>query len=737
MRNILFVFILVRATLALSAATPAKEWQELREQAARTKTAAAYLDVCDYYVNNFPAPYASLKVYFDSAHWAAVKEKSPLSLGRYYSTYANYYYYQDTLSLFRSYKLKALSLYKQIDSYEDMATCYSDLGLYYNCIGNTKAERGYLRKGLSILEEHKLENSDFTVMLSNMSISYLYDAMFPQAMQYARKAYQHATAQKDTAMMIEAVNTQGVIYRKQSQIDECVKKYEEALHLCEATGMIRRFPVIYLNISVAYSECSRHKEAVFFADKARSAALKVNDSRTLCKLYTIYRNSLKAEGKYEAAADSTKKGLSYALRIQRPSDCLEAYMSLATIYSHINKLDSATLYLNKAETLVGEQGKNLLLEDYYSKKGSVYVKMNRFREAIPLFLKALDSSREGNKHIDMEVLYHNISRCYAKLGEHKNAYLYLDSSYNAKEKVYNADMQERLSNLSVKYKTQEKELKIRQLTQAKLEQETQNIQRRNQFLIILIILVFLLGILAYYLQGLKLKNIRLANEAREEERKFQILQKETEARLTRKYIDGLEGERKRLAKELHDGVCSDLLGLQMMFSSAASLTPDFKERFLSLLQKTGKDIRDISHELMPPAFQYATIDEILSDYIFHLNGAIPSLDISYQSSKEADWGCVPAAIGYELYRIVQETLHNIYKHADTPYAKVNLTLEKETLILKIIHGNTGKQFASKGEGIGLRTIHERVQSMNGELEWIQTEKTRGILIWLHLPAKEV
>ena len=74
--------------------------------------------------------------------------------------------------------------------------------------------------------------------------------------------------------------------------------------------------------------------------------------------------------------------------------------------------------------------------------------------------------------------------------------------------------------------------------------------------------ILLLGSL-YARQRQRARIAVLANAANEKEREFLELQKETEQRLTRKYIDGLESERERMATELHDDVCNSLLALEM------------------------------------------------------------------------------------------------------------------------------------------------------------------------------
>lgn len=96
------------------------------------------------------------------------------------------------------------------------------------------------------------------------------------------------------------------------------------------------------------------------------------------------------------------------------------------------------------------------------------------------------------------------------------------------------------------------------------------------------------------------------------------MQKDTEQRLTRKYIDGLESERERMASELHDDVCNSMLALELEFRDMPSDISKELKPHLEVLSGLRERLRTLSHELMPPVFQYATIDEMLADYIFHL-----------------------------------------------------------------------------------------------------------------------
>lgn len=135
------------------------------------------------------------------------------------------------------------------------------------------------------------------------------------------------------------------------------------------------------------------------------------------------------------------------------------------------------------------------------------------------------------------------------------------------------------------------------------EEEAQQklMYRRILYVSVLGLLLVLLLVLLYVRQRQKVRIIKLAQAASEKERQFLALQKETEQRLTRKYIDGLESERERIAEDLHDDVCNNLLAFEMsMRSLFEESNASMIDEQLDRLKEVREHLRNISHELMPP-----------------------------------------------------------------------------------------------------------------------------------------
>ncbi len=203
-------------------------------------------------------------------------------------------------------------------------------------------------------------------------------------------------------------------------------------------------------------------------------------------------------------------------------------------------------------------------------------------------------------------------------------------------------------------------------------------------------------------------------------------QKNREAERQRKesYIEGMEQERSRLARELHDGVSNQLLAIEMKLN-ADGLT----EQTMQLLNESREQVRRFSHELMPPEFEHATLDEILQDYAWKMDGT-HNCHISYQSSPEdTDWSQLPHEKAYEIYRIVQEALTNALKHAKATEISVIMCLTGHHLEVSVCDKGSRNSLLS-GDGIGLRTMRQRAESIGATLNYNPTEEGGYVVLTL-------
>lgn len=217
------------------------------------------------------------------------------------------------------------------------------------------------------------------------------------------------------------------------------------------------------------------------------------------------------------------------------------------------------------------------------------------------------------------------------------------------------------------------------------------------------------------LSGLALITLlTLRHKKRIAEKKIELLKQENELNSARRYIEGLEEECKYFAKELHDGIANDLLGLQMKIETSASKGNE--QELASLVSKLRNNVRNISHELMPPEFEHLSLDQILDRYAAKLTENT-GIEVSYHPTENNASRHLPNETAYELYRIVQELTMNIVKHASASHIVISLRADNEnkyTLQITDNGKNANKQqtATNNNDGIGLRTVNDRIRAIN-------------------------
>lgn len=297
-----------------------------------------------------------------------------------------------------------------------------------------------------------------------------------------------------------------------------------------------------------------------------------------------------------------------------------------------------------------------------------------------------------------------------------------------------------ISTLRVKYNLDQAERSVKQLTVLNEQRARINLLAIGMVILALIVIFLLIvryrsrqRLNAHLLQiaGLKQQEADLTIKLQkakleEKEKEFQVMVGEAQQRRVQYYLEGLEVERSRLARELHDNVSNELVAIRMRIEGGESKP----EEVMETLKTLHTEVRAISHDLMPPVFKYATLPEILEDYVSQRTKT-GKTQITLSVQPVEAWEKIPQSIGLEIYRIIQEVTGNALKHAEA--SQIGIALWQEGDRMKITVSDNGKGFDDKQHttGIGMNIIRERVQSLGGLLT-INTTPGKGTEIVVEL-----
>jgi len=207
--------------------------------------------------------------------------------------------------------------------------------------------------------------------------------------------------------------------------------------------------------------------------------------------------------------------------------------------------------------------------------------------------------------------------------------------------------------------------------------------------------------------------------------------------LTGKLLEAQEEERKRIGRELHDGLNQQLAMFSVELGLLARQVPggagELRESILNLrhrAEELSNDLRLITHQLHPAALEHlgliSALRSLCGEFSRHEG-------IRVWFSVEKEMGRVPAEIAICLYRIAQEALRNVAKHSGSRVAWVRITANRDEIELSIEDKGVGfKLHTTQTAGLGLVSMQERVQIVQGKIN-IKSAPGVGTMIQVYVP----
>jgi two-component system NarL family sensor kinase len=183
-----------------------------------------------------------------------------------------------------------------------------------------------------------------------------------------------------------------------------------------------------------------------------------------------------------------------------------------------------------------------------------------------------------------------------------------------------------------------------------------------------------------------------------------------------KIEEGRTHEKKRISKEMHDGILGKLFGTRLSLDSLnMAITPEAiktREKYIDGLKSIEEEIRKISHDLSNDFVSESNFVDIVTALIETQTKAY-SLYYAFDSDASINWEAVPNKTKIHIYRMLQENLQNIYKHAKAKLVKISFKLKNDLVLMTIEDDGEGFNVSKARKGIGLKNIDLRVKEIGG------------------------
>ncbi|RKN01186.1 sensor histidine kinase [Aquimarina sp. AD10] len=622
----------------------------------------------------------------DSLVEYGIQNNDSLFIGYAYSAKATIYRFKQDLSTAKMHLKKSIKIYKKYRRYSHLVELNTQLA-------NTLRAEGKLDSCFYVLNTKTQQYiSDST---SKSSLRYFY-------------------------------NAKEVAYSNIGRIDSAVYYIFKRIAIVD-TNDYYRLGTPHSTLARNFYKVNDLQKALIHTDKALDyfAKTSYNVDRTICQTYILKASILLKLKRYKEVASYISKTQGLLKKKDVPRYRIQIEILSAKLYWETKQFEKIpSLNTNQIEN---EEIPNHTLFDLYLTKLTQDITFKNWKEA-DIHLKKLNILIATISDLHLKQSFYKLSSIYwVETRDFKKGYEAQHKYLETKEKITTQQQTYMAYDLDQKYQVTKKNKEIIQqnLTIQKQENQLLKTEKHQTYLTLSIVSAILgfFSLLFIYQQRQKIKNNEIL-----------VLQRQQEIVKLESLINGEEKERNRIAQDLHDGLNGDLAVIKYKITSLPSFTLNDTEKTIhketiEMLDNTVEQVRRISHNLSPASLQNFDLIEAIQQFCNTTNNTNP-LHINFQYfgnqlilEKEKETA---------IYRIIQELVHNIIKHANASEALVQINKHEDFVNIIIEDNGNGFDLSAKSNGIGLQNVRSRINFLNANLDIVSNQNGSTFTIVLDL-----
>ncbi|WEK37888.1 MAG: sensor histidine kinase [Candidatus Pseudobacter hemicellulosilyticus] len=559
----------------------------------------------------------------------------------------------------------------------------------------------YLKKGGSLAKE--LKYYEAFLEYTGWYAGFLYGQLrFADALAVSEEQLAVAQAVNNTRKMANAYNNIALQYQALNRLPAATEHYLQALQLAEQLNDLPGQQKFNSNLASVFYELKNKEKSLYYSRKGYAVARQLNDS---VRISWSMGNLIIAEvlnGLYDSAIIHSKQVVAMGDNVDEDV-LLTALNNLGEIHVILGNYTEALSWFRKEQARLKPHTAPNYETHLLAGMAKAYAGLRQFEKANTHFEKiapGMDAALNGDELRDAYLLGAEIKEALHQLPaalEFRKKYMALNDS------ILNATASSTIHEMETRYQTAQKEQAITR-QQLQISRQQHALDQKNKWILGALFVILALAtafIGSWYVRQQKRK---AAASARTNE----LLQ----ARLR-----GEEEERSRTAKELHDGVGSILSAAKMHLYTLQPPAAAGYDKAVSLMESAIQEVRNISHNMSPEIVLEEGLEYAVKSYCARISH--PGLDIEQYTV-----GTIPRlSAGLELlvYRIIQEAVNNIIKHAEATQAIVQLSYDAPVLMVTIEDNGIGFDPEKlQRKGIGLSNLPARVRLFNGHYQIVSS-----------------
>ncbi|MGC4102713.1 tetratricopeptide repeat-containing sensor histidine kinase [Ferruginibacter sp.] len=461
-------------------------------------------------------------------------------------------------------------------------------------------------------------------------------------------------------------------------------------------------------------------KAVEYFDKSLVLAKQLNDSSLMSYDYNNLGQAYYFAKNYDSALYYYRQSRQLKELLEDDRGLGNAFSNISNVFFDRKEYDSAAVYNTYAFNIRQKQNDKKGMATSYSNGANIYLQQKNYTAAFEDYNKAIALGNEiGFKEPVIES-YNGLSQYYEIKGDTKLALEYYKKYKLANDSIFNSGISQQLSTLQTKYETTKK--------QQLINEQQFELTKKQYWIYGSAGLLALVCLLSYsYYRRYKLK----------QEKRLQVEVMRQQDLSTKAVIVAEENERRRIAADLHDGVGQMMSAAKMNLSAFENDIP-FKddqqkisfEKIINLVDESCKEIRSVSHQMMPNALLKSGLASAIKEFIDKIDTRVLKVNLHTEGLNERLDGNVETV----LYRVIQECVNNVIKHSGANSLDISLIKDTDGIAATIEDNGKGFNITNKEniEGIGLKNIRSRIEFLKGTVDF-DSSPGNGTLVAIHVP----
>jgi two-component system NarL family sensor kinase len=512
--------------------------------------------------------------------------------------------------------------------------------------------------------------------------------------------------------------------------------YIRSAKIREEVGDKNGLSASYIWIGNVYNNgMKRYDEARKYFQKALKIQEENGDEYNKAFTYNNIGISYYGEKKYKESLENFFRSVEIKEKTGNKRGLSAPYNNIGNIYTDIAEYDKALDYYERSLKLRIEFEDSPGIATSHVNIGNVYIKQKQFDKGIKEHEQAFELAKQIGYKEGMQESLTGLSAAWEAKGNAAKAFGYYKKASVIKDSILNTSVTEQIAEMETRYESERKELENAQLKNDNLQQELEikDEQQKNRIKNLVLVAVSILVLLAALLiwSASRRKKIRQeASLAAERARQRDLRSKAV--------IDAEEKERIRIAQDLHDGVGQLLSAAKLNLSGLEAelqLNDEHKSTLfknaMDLVNDSVKEVRSVSHSMMPNTLIKLGLASAVREFITKLS-TVPNLKIDLEIVGLDER--LDQQVESVLYRVIQETMNNIIRHAKANRIGLQLIRHEKELTVMIEDNGVGfdTSLIKNSEGLGLKGIISRIEFLNGSVDF-DSAVGKGTTVIIELP----